>query len=140
MLLFAFEGEYTFTCAEKKELVLRFSSAFTIAHSKPSKHVVDGAQQASKFLEQVQVLDLHKFVDVDHDLHSVLSIRGFKEVSKDEWEMYVNHLGVLADKQSEDGNFDLTLLWKPKVSTLPEYYKIASCYTTATIGSYDLEW
>ena len=54
--------------------------------------------------------------------------------------MYVNHLGVLADKQSKDGNFDLTLLSKPKVSTLPECYKIASCYTTATIGSYDVEW
>lgn len=43
---FCFEGEHTFTCAEKKELVLQFTSAFTIAHSKLSKHVVGGAQPA----------------------------------------------------------------------------------------------
>lgn len=57
----------------------------------------------------------------------------------DEWEMYVNHIGPLTVKQSKDGGFDLTLFWKAKASALPELFKLASCYTTTTIGSYDME-
>lgn len=53
--------------------------------------------------------------------------------------MYVNHLGPLAVKQSKDASFDLTLFWKSKASALPELFKLASCYTTKTIGSYDVE-
>lgn len=52
-LQFCFEGEYDFTCEEKKKLVCLFSSAFTAAHAKLCKYVVDGAQPASKFLDQV---------------------------------------------------------------------------------------
>lgn len=78
-------------------------------------------------------------IDLEHDLSLIDSIPGIEEVPKDRWEMYVNHLGPLAVKQSKDGSFDLTLFWKSKVSALPELFKLASCYTTTTIGSYDVE-
>lgn len=138
-LQFCFEGEYDFTCEEKKELVCLFSSAFTAAHAKLCKYVVDGAQPASKFLDQVPVLDPRNLIDVDHDFNSIDSIPGFEAVAKVEWELYVNSLGPLAVKHSKDGHLDLTWFWKSKASTLPELYKLASYYTTTTIGSYDVE-
>lgn len=78
-------------------------------------------------------------IDLEHDLSLIDSIPGIEEVPKDEWQMYVNHLGPLAVKQSKDASFDLTLFWKSKASALPELFKLASCYTTKTIGSYDVE-
>ena len=137
---FCFERkDINFTYNEKKELVCLFSSAFSAAHCKLSKYVVDGAQPASKFLDQVQVLDPRNLIDVDHVFNSIDSIPGFEAVSKDEWELYVNNIGPHAVKQSKDGNIDLTLFWKSKASNLPELYKIASCYSTTTIRSYDVE-
>ena len=79
-----FEGEHTVTCNERKELVFLFSLAFTAAHSKLSKYVVDGAQSASKFLEQVQVLDPRNIIHVEHDLSLIDSIPGIEEVPKKE--------------------------------------------------------
>lgn len=64
---------------------------------------------------------------------------GFYEVPKEEWELYVNNHGPLAVKQSKDGNIDLMLFWKTKANTLPALYKLASCYSTTTIGSYEVE-
>lgn len=77
-------------------------------------------------------------IDLEHDLSLIDSIPGIEEVPKDEWQMYVNHLGPLAVKQSKDGSFDLTLFWMSKASALPEL-RLASCYTTTTIGSYDVK-
>ena len=79
-LAFCFEGEHTFTCKERKELVLLFSSAFIAAHSKLCKYFMDGAQPASKFLEKVQVLDPRNLIDVEHDLSLIDSIPCIEEV------------------------------------------------------------
>lgn len=138
-LTFCFEVEHAFTGTERKQLVSLFSSAFTAAHSKLVKYFVDGAQPATKFLDQVRVLDPRNLLDMDHDFGSIDSIPGFDQVSKEEWEMYVYNHGPLAVKQSKDGNIDLMLFWKAKASTLPALYKIASCYSTTTIGSYEVE-
>jgi len=138
-LTFCFEVEHAFTGTERKQLVSLFSSAFTAAHSKLVKYFVDGAQPATKFLDQVRVLDPRNLLDMDHDFGSIDSIPGFDQVSKKEWEMYVYNHGPLAVKQSKDGNIDLMLFWKAKASTLPALYKIASCYSTTTIGSYEVE-
>ena len=56
-LTFCFAVEHSFTGTERKELISLLSPAFTAAHSKLVKHVVDRAQPASKFLKQVRVLD-----------------------------------------------------------------------------------
>ncbi|XP_074621358.1 uncharacterized protein LOC141879906 [Acropora palmata] len=138
-LTFCFEVEHTFTGTERKGLVSLFSSAFTAAHSKLEKYVVDGAQPGSNFLDQVRVLDPRNLLDMDHDFNSIDSIPGFDQVPKEEWELYVNNHGPLAVKQSKDGNIDLMQFWKAKASTLPALYKIASCYSTTTIGSYEVE-
>lgn len=103
------------------------------------KYVVDGAQPALKFLDQVRVLDPRNLLHMDCDFDSVDSIPGFDEVPKEEWELYVNNHGPLAVKQSKDGNIDLILFWKAKASTLPALYKLASCYSTTIIGSYEAE-
>ena len=42
-------------------------------------------------------------------------------------------------KRSRDGHLDLVLFWKSNAADLPELYKLAACYCTATIGSYDVE-
>ena len=136
-LEFCFEGD--FTCQEKKELMCLFNSAFDAAHAKLCKYFVDGAQPASKFLEQIRVLDPRNLIDVERNFDSIDSIPGFEAVSRDEGDLYVNNLGPSAVKYSKDGNFDLTLFWKSKASNLPELYKLASCYCTTTIGSYDVE-
>lgn len=100
---------------------------------------MDGAQPASKFLDQVRVLDPRNLLHMDCDFESADSIPGFDEVPKEEWELYVNNHGPLAVKQSKDGNIDLILFWKAKASTLPALYKLASCYSTTIIGSYEAE-
>ena len=56
-LTFCFAVEHIFTGTERKELISLSSPAFTAAHSKLVKYVVDGAQPTSKFLKQVRVLD-----------------------------------------------------------------------------------
>ena len=138
-LTFCFEVEHTFTSTERKELVSLFSSAFTTAHFKLVKYVFDGAQPASKFLDQVRLLDPRNLINMDHDFNSIDSIPGFDQVPKEEWELYINNHGPLAVKHSPDGNIDLMLFWKTKASTLPALYKIASCYSTTTIDSYKVE-
>ncbi|KAK3746671.1 hypothetical protein QZH41_007951 [Actinostola sp. cb2023] len=136
---YCFKGDFNFSSHEKKELLCLFSSAFLAAHKKLSKYVVDGAQPASKFLDQIQVLDPRNLIDVDLNFDSIDSIPGFEEVSRNEWELYVNILGPSAVKNSTDGKVDLKLFWKSKASNLPELYNLASCYCTTTIGSYDVE-
>jgi len=85
------------------------------------------------------VLDPRNLIDMDHDFNSIDSIPGFDQVPKEEWELYVNNHGPLAVKQSKDVNIDLMMFWKLKASTLPALYKIAPCYSTTTIGSYEVE-
>ena len=131
-------AERTFTGTEWKELISLFSSAFTAAHSKLVKYVVNGAQPASKFLDQVRVLDPRNLLDMDCDFDSIDSIIGFDEVPKEDWELYVNNRGPLAVKQTNDGIIDSMPFWKAKASTLPALYKLASRYST-TIGSYEVE-
>ena len=136
---FCFEGNFTFSCQEKKELMSLFTSAFTSAHAKLYKYVVDGAQPASKFLDQIRVLDPRNLIDTEKNFDSIDNIPGFETVSRTEWELYVNKLGPLAVKNSKDGKVDLKLFWKSKASDLPQLYKLGSCYCTTTIGLYDVE-
>ena len=136
-LKFCFEGD--FNCKEKKELMCLFNSAFADAHAKLCKYFVDGAQPASKFLQQIRVLDPRNLIDVERNFDSFDGIPGFEAVSRNEWDLYVNSLGPAAVKYSRDDSFDLTLFWKSKAENLPELYKLASCYCTTTIGSYDVE-
>ena len=100
---------------------------------------MDGAQPALKFLQQICVLDRRNLIDVERNFDSIDSIPGFEAVTRNEWDLYVNSLGPAAVKYSRDDSFDLTLFWKSKAENLPELYKLASCYCTTTIGSYDVE-
>lgn len=100
-----------FTCQEKTELMFLFSSAFNDAHARLYKYFVDGAKPASKFLEQIQLLDPRNLIDADLNFDSMDSIPGFEAVPRDEWNLYVNHLGPLAVKHNKDGKFDLALFW-----------------------------
>ena len=59
-------------------------------------------------------------------------------MTRDEWKLYANAIGPTAVKKSKDG-MDLILFWKSKAAELPELYKIASTYCTATITSCDVE-
>lgn len=94
---FVLKGGCNFTCPEKKKQLIRlFSSSFTAAHSKFCKYFKEGAQPASKFLHQIQVLDPTNLSDVEHDFTSIDSIPGFQAVSKQEWSLNVNHLGPLS--------------------------------------------
>lgn len=136
-LEFCFEGDFNYE--EKKELMCLFNSAFTDAHAKLSKYCVDGGQPASKFLQQIRVLDPRNLIDVERNFDLIDGIPGFEAVSRNEWDLYVNSLGPAAVKYSRDGSFDLTLFWKSKADSLPELYKLASCYCTTTIGSYDVK-
>ena len=138
-LLFAdfIQEEVNRSRASASDSLLRLQEIY--AHSKLEKYVVDGAQPGSNFLDQVRVLDPRNLLDMDHDFNSIDSIPGFDQVPKEEWELYVNNHGPLAVKQSKDGNIDLMQFWKAKASTLPALYKIASCYSTTTIGSYEVE-
>ena len=116
-----------------------FNSAFADAHTKLCKYFVDGAQPASKFLQQIRVLDPRNLINVEWNFDSIDGIPGFEAVSRNEWELYVNSLGPAAVKYSREDSFNLTLFWKSKAKNLPELYKLASCYCTTTIGSYDVE-
>lgn len=98
---FCFEGDFKFTCNEK-ELIEVARSAFEAAHSKLAKYVVNGAQPASKFLEQIRVLDPTNLLDCEQSLASIDSIPGLESVSKEEWKLYVNHLGPQAVKCLKD--------------------------------------
>lgn len=135
-LEFCFEGD-NFSCEERKELVLLVNSAFSAAHEKLQKYVVKGAQPALKFLEQVRVLDPRNLVDAESSFDAIDSIPGFEAVSRNEWDLYKNRLAAV--KRSRDGHLDLVLFWKSNAADLPELYKLAACYCTATIGSYDVE-
>lgn len=134
---FCFDGNHKFSSKEKAEHVKIATSAFEAAHSKLSKYVVDGAQPASKFLEQVRVLDPINLVDCERSLGFIDSIPGIESVSNEEWDLYVDHIGPQAVKSIKDG-LDLKQFWKSKANS-PELYKLASCYCTTTIGSYDVE-
>ena len=137
---FCFEGDFEFTCDEKEEMIEVARSAFEAAHSKLAKYVVDGAQPAAKFLEQVRVLDPTNLADCERSQASIDSIPGVESVSKEEWKLYVDHLGPQAVKSLKDGEeLDLKQFWKSKASSLPEVYKVASSYCTTTVGSYDVE-
>ena len=137
---FCFEGNHKFSSKEKAEHVKIATSAFEAAHSKLSKYMVDGAQPASKFLEQVRVLDPINLVDCERSLGLIDSIPGIESVSDEEWNLYVDHIGPQAVKSIKDEDeLDLKQFWKSKANSLPELYKLASCYYTTTIGSYDVE-
>lgn len=73
---------------------------------------------------------------MEFDLSLIDSIPDIEEVLKDEWEMYVNHLGPRALKEGKNGSFDLTLFWKAEANTPPELFKVASCYTATTNRSF----
>ena len=96
-LAFCFERN-TFTCEERKELVLLANSAFSSAREKLQKYVVAGAQPALKFLRQIHFLDPRNLVFVDCTFDANDSIPGFDEVSRSEWDLYVNRLGPEAVK------------------------------------------
>ena len=137
-LEFCFQGD-NYSCEERKELVLLVNSAFTAAHTNLQKYVVASAQPALKFLEQVPVLDPRNLVSADITFDATDGIPGFDKVSRNEWELYVNHLGPAAVKSSRDGHLDHVLFWKSNAADLPELLWLASCYCTATTGSYDVE-
>lgn len=98
-----------------------------------------GAQTALKFLRQIRFLDQRNLVFVDCTFDANDSIPGFDEVSKNKWDLYVNRLSPEAVKGSTDGHLDLVLFRKSNTSDLPELYKLASCYCTATTASYKVE-
>lgn len=115
-------------------------SAFKAAYEKLSKYVVDGAQPAMPFFEQVRVLDPGNIVDCNRNFDSINSIPGIETVSKNEWDLYVKEIGPQAVKNLNDGEvIDLKLFWKSKAASFPALYQLASCYCTTTIGSYDVE-
>ena len=137
---FCFEEEFKFTCNEEKELIEVARPALAAAHSKLAKNVDNGARLASKFLEQIHVLDPINLVDCERSLPSIDSISKLESVSKEEWKLYGDHLGPQAVKcLKDDEELDLKQFWKTKASSLPELYKVASSYCTTTIGSYDVE-
>lgn len=65
-------------------------------------YVVDGAQPASKFFEQVRVLDPTKMVVCKRSVTTIDSMPGVESVSKEEWKLYVDHLGPQAVKSLKD--------------------------------------
>ena len=105
-LKFCFEGD--FNCKEKKELMCLFNSAFADAHAKLCKYFLDGAQPASKFLQQIRMLDPRNLIDVERNFDSTDGTPGFEAVSRNEWDLYVNSLGPAAVKYSRDDSFDST--------------------------------
>ena len=133
---FCFTGDFSFE--EKEELVNLGNTAFTTAYVKLDKYVNGGAQPAAKFLDQIRVLDPNNLIDTGLTYDNIDSIPGFENVTRDEWKLYANAIGPTAVKKSKDG-MDLILFWKSKAAELPELYKIASTYCTATITSCDVE-
>lgn len=138
---FCFEDSpYSVSSAIREYVIDSAKSAFKAAYEKLSKYVVDGAQPAMPFFEQVRVLDPGNIVDCNRNYHSINSIPGIETVSKNEWELYVKEIGPQAVKNLNDGEvIDLKLFWKSKAASLPALYQLASCYCTTTIGSYDVE-
>ena len=138
---FCFEDSpYSVSSDVRADVIDSAKAAFTAAYEKLSKYVVDGAQPAMPFFEQIKVLDTGNIVDCNCNYNSIDSIPGIESVSKDEWELYVKHIGPQAVKNLSDGDeLDLKLFWKSKAASLPTLYQLASCYCTTTIGSYDVE-
>lgn len=56
-----------------------------------------------------------------------------------EMDLYAHVIGPAAVKRSTNGKLDIKLFWKSNASELPNLYKVASIYCTATLGSYDVE-
>ena len=138
---FCFENSpYSISSDVRADVIDSAKSAFKAAYEKLSKYVVDGAQPAMPFFEQVRVLDPMNIIDCNCDHNSIDSIPGIESVSKDEWELYVKEIGPQAVKHLNDGEeIDLKLFWKSKATSLPALYQLALCYCTTTIGSYDVE-
>ena len=138
---FCFEDSpYSVSRDVRADVIDSAKAAFTAAYEKLSKYVVNGAQPAMPFFEQIRVLDPRNIVDCDCNYNSIDSIPGIKSVSKDEWELYVKEIGPRAVKNLSDGDeLDLKLFSKLKAASLPALYQLASCYCTTTIGSYDVE-
>ena len=80
------------------------------------------------------VLDPTNLVDCQQRLSTTDSIPSMESVSKEMWRPYVDHIGPQAVKnvKDEDGQ-ELKQFWKSKAGSLPELYKLASCYCTTTI-------
>ena len=138
---FCFEDSpYSVSSDVRADVIDSAKSAFKAVYEKLSKYVVDGAQPAMPFFEQMRVLDPGYIVDCNCNYNSIDSIPGIESVSKDEWKLYVRQIGPQAVKNLSDGDeIDLKLFWKSKAASLPALYQLASCYCTTTIGSYDVE-
>lgn len=67
------------------------------------------------------------------------SIPGIEDVPQTEMDLYAHVIGPAAVKRSTNGKLDIKLFWKSNASELPNLYKVASIYCTATLGSYDVE-
>lgn len=137
---FCFEGSpYSVWSDVRVAVIDSAKTAFKAALSKLTKYVLDGEQQAMPFFEQVRILDPANIVDCDLTYGSIDSIPGIESVSKQEWELYVKHIGPQSVKSLGYGdNIDLKLFWKSKATSLPALYRLASCYCTTTTGSYDV--
>ena len=70
---------------------------------------MDGAQPASKFLQQIHMLDPRNLIDVECNFDSIDGIPGFEAGSRNKWDLYVNSLGPAAVKYNRDDSFNLTL-------------------------------
>ncbi|KAK3714762.1 hypothetical protein QZH41_001562 [Actinostola sp. cb2023] len=138
-LEFCFSGPICFNSEEKEAVVETVRSAFTDAHAKLKKYIVAGAQPGNQFLQEVRILDPRNLVNVDVDYQSINCIPGMTVVPKTEWHMYVSVIGTAAVKHSINGELDLALFWKLNAGELPSLYKIALCYCTSTLGSYEVE-
>lgn len=99
---FCFECSHKFSSKKRKEIVEVATSTFEATHFKLSKYVEDGAQSALKFLKQVQVLDPVKLLDWDQRFGSNYSITSMESVSKQEWRLYVDHIGPQSVKNLKD--------------------------------------
>ncbi|KAL9978037.1 hypothetical protein ACROYT_G015514 [Oculina patagonica] len=79
-------------------------------------------------------------VPTQRDRYVDLEVTRWENGSSEEWNLYVDHIGPQAVKRiKEKVELDLKQSWKSKANSLPELYKLVSCYCTTTIGSYDVE-
>lgn len=101
-LCHCFQAPFKFSSWEKQDLVQLVNEAFINAHDKLKKYLIDGAQPANKFLDEVRILDPRNLVQLHHDLESVDNIPGIEDVLKSEWELYVNVLGPAAVKHTKE--------------------------------------
>jgi hypothetical protein len=124
---------------EREELAEVVNSSFKDAYNKLHKYVCDGGQPGSEFLDQIRALDPRALIDLPFEIDHFCDIPGIERVSKEEWNLYRNHIGPNAVTQSRDGSIDLTLFWKSKADLLPELYSLASSYCTGTISSCEVE-